>query len=111
MAQNVTASGTIISADDSQPLPGVNVIVSGTTKGTVTDFDGKYSIQVPGNSSLLFSYIGFTTQTISVNGQSQNNVSMIQDAAAIDEVIVVDYGTQIKRQVTGSVQTVDLGSY
>lgn len=108
MAQDVTITGTVIAAEDSQPLPGVNVIVSGTARGTVTDFDGNYSIEVPSNSSsLLFSYIGFTTQTISVNGKSRINVSMIQDAAALDEVIVVGYGTQIKRQVTGSVQTID----
>ncbi|HDZ05708.1 hypothetical protein LCGC14_0065850 [marine sediment metagenome] len=112
MAQEATVTGTIISSEDSLPLPGVNVIVSGTTVGTVTDFDGNYSIQVSSsNSSLLFSYIGFTTQTIAVNGQSQINVSMVQDAAALDEVVVVGYGTQIKRKVTGSVQTVDLEDF
>lgn len=112
MAQDATVTGTVTSADDSQPLPGVNVVVSGTTRGAVTDFDGNYSIVVPGtNSTLVFSYIGFTSQSIPVNGQTQINVSMAEDAAALDEVVVVGYGTQIKREVTGSVQTVDLEDF
>lgn len=112
MAQEATVTGTIISSEDSLPLPGVNVVVSGTTRGAVTDFDGNYSIVVPGNNStLVFSYIGFTSQSIPVDGQSLINVSMVQDAAALDEVVVVGYGTQFKREVTGSVQTVDLEEF
>ena len=106
-AQNVTVTGTVISADDSQGLPGVNVVVKGTTTGTVTDFDGNYSIVVPSASStLVFTYIGFTAQEIPINGKSQLDVTMAEDAAALDEVVVVGYGTQIKRQVTGSVSTI-----
>ncbi len=107
-AQDVTITGKVISADDLQGLPGVNVLVKGTTTGTVTDFDGNYSIKAPnGNSTLVFSYIGFTTQEIPLNGSSVIDVTMKEDAAALDEVVVVGYGTQIKRQVTGSVQTID----
>ncbi len=108
-AQDVTITGTVVSAADSQPLPGVNVLVKGTTRGAVTDFDGNYSIVAPdANSTLMFSYIGFTPQEIEINGQSQVNVSMTEDATSLDEVVLVGYGTQIKREVTGSVQTVDL---
>ena len=106
-AQDVTVSGTVLSADDSMGLPGVNVVVKGTTTGTVTDFDGNYSIVAPSaNSTLVFTYIGFTAQEIPINGKTQLDVTMSEDAAALDEVVVVGYGTQIKRQVTGSVSTI-----
>lgn len=107
--QDVTITGTVASASDSQPLPGVNVVEKGTTNGTVTDFDGNYSLNVAdGNATLVFSYIGFTTQEIPVNGQSEVNATLTEDATSLDEVVLVGYGTQIKREVTGSVQTVDL---
>ena len=114
--QDVKVSGTVLSADNSQGLPGVNVVVKGTTTGTVTDFDGNYSIVAPSaNSTLVFTYIGFTAQEIPINGKSEVNVTMAEDAAALDEVVVVGYGTQIKRQVTGSVSTIQAeelaGSY
>ena len=106
-AQNFTVTGTVTSADDSMGLPGVNVVVKGTTTGAVTDFDGNYSIVAPSaNSTLVFTYIGFTAQEIPINGKSQLDVTMSEDAAALDEVVVVGYGTQIKRQVTGSVSTI-----
>lgn len=108
-AQDVTITGTVVSAGDSQPLPGVNVVVKGTTTGAVADFDGNYSIVAPDpNGTLIFSYVGFTTQEIPINGQNQINVSLTEDATTLDEVVIVGYGTQIKREVTGSVQTVDL---
>lgn len=107
-AQDATVTGTVTSAQDGQPLPGVNVLVSGTTQGAVTDFDGNYSIVAGSNATLVFSYIGFTTQEIRVNGQNRVNASMIEDATSLDEVVLVGYGTQIKREVTGSVQTVDI---
>lgn len=107
-AQDVNITGTVVSGDEAQALPGVNVLVKGTTTGAVTDFDGNYSIVAPdANSTLVFSYIGFTTQEIPMSGQNQVNVTMAEDAAALDEVVVVGYGTQIKRQVTGSVSTID----
>ena len=106
-AQSVTVTGTVISADDSQALPGVNVVVKGTTTGSVTDFDGNYSIVAPNaNSILVFTYIGFTAQEVAVGGKSQIDVTMTEDAALLDEVVVVGYGTQIKRQVTGAVSTI-----
>ncbi|WP_209403602.1 TonB-dependent receptor [Pseudozobellia sp. WGM2] len=107
-AQSTAVTGTVTSADDGFGLPGVNVVVKGTTNGTVTDFDGKYSINVQdANATLVFSYIGFTKQEIPLNGQRVVNASMTEDATALDEVVLVGYGTQIKRQVTGSVQTIE----
>jgi len=107
-AQDATVTGTVTSAQDGQPLPGVNVLVSGTTQGAVTDFDGNYSITASSNATLVFSYIGFTTQEIAVNGQNRVNAAMSEDATSLDEVVLVGYGTQIKREVTGSVQTVNI---
>lgn len=111
-SQSTTVTGTVTSADDSMGLPGVNVVEKGTTNGAVTDFDGNYSLTVDGtNGTLVFSYIGFTTQEIPINGQSVVNTAMTEDATALDEVVLVGYGTQIKREVTGSVQTVDLTEF
>ncbi|WP_373516797.1 SusC/RagA family TonB-linked outer membrane protein [Pricia sp.] len=107
-AQDATVTGTVSFADDGSPLPGVNVIVKGTTNGTVTDFDGNYSINVPEeNETLVFSFIGFTKQEVPIDGQTEINVTMTEDATALDEVVLVGYGTQIKREVTGSVQTIE----
>ena len=107
--QDAVVNGTVISAADGLPLPGVNVIEEGTTNGVVTDFDGNYTINVAGESSVLvFSYVGYKMQEIPIDGQSEINVDMSEDATALDEVVLVGYGTQIKKEVTGSVQTVDL---
>ncbi|MDO1499369.1 carboxypeptidase-like regulatory domain-containing protein [Winogradskyella maritima] len=106
-SQSSSVSGNVTSADDGYGLPGVNVIEKGTTNGTVTDFDGNYSLNVENsNAILVFSYIGFTTQEIPINGASVINATMTEDATALEEVVLVGYGTQIKREVTGSVQTV-----
>ncbi len=103
-AQN-TITGKV--SDNSGPLPGVNVVVQGTTNGTVTDFDGNYSIRVSDNAAtLIFSYIGYTTQRISINGRSTIDVTMAEDAQALSEVVVVGYGTQRKADLTGAVGSI-----
>lgn len=108
LAQNKTITGTVTSADDSLGLPGVNVVEKGTTNGVVTDFDGEYSITVSSdNATLVFTYVGFAAQEVPVNGKAQIDIAMAEDATALDEVVLVGYGTQIKRQVTGAVQTID----
>lgn len=107
-SQDLTITGTVTSADDNLGLPGVNVVEKGTTNGVVTDFDGKYSIGVSGDSaSLVFTYVGFAMQEVPINGKSQIDIAMAEDATALEEVVLVGYGTQIKRQVTGAVQTID----
>ncbi|MCK5440563.1 MAG: TonB-dependent receptor [Maribacter sp.] len=111
-AQDKAVTGTVTSAIDSQELPGVNVLEKGTTNGVVADFDGNYSISVSGEDAILvFSYVGFTTQEISVSGKTEINVAMTEDATTLDEVVLVGYGTQLKREITGSVQTVDVDDF
>lgn len=94
-------------SDAAGVLPGVNVVVQGTTIGAVTDFDGNYSINVPqGENVLVFSYIGYNTQTVSIDGRSTVDVTMAEDAEALSEVVVVGYGTQRKADLTGSIASI-----
>ncbi|MCX2678497.1 TonB-dependent receptor [Galbibacter sp. EGI 63066] len=103
--QSVT--GNVTSATDRSPLPGVSIIVQGTTIGVVTDFDGNYQLDgVASDATLEFSYIGFKSQTISVNGQSSINVVMEEDLAQLDEVVVIGYGEQRRSDISGSVSEI-----
>ncbi|MGV3557875.1 SusC/RagA family TonB-linked outer membrane protein [Larkinella arboricola] len=88
-------------------LPGVNVVVKGTTQGTTTDADGKFKIAVPDNrTTLVFSSVGYTKQEIVVGSQTSINVRLVPDDQTLSEVVVVGYGSQLKKEVTGAVQTV-----
>ncbi|PKD21669.1 SusC/RagA family TonB-linked outer membrane protein [Salegentibacter salinarum] len=100
-------TGTVTSADDGLPIPGVTILIQGTNQGTSTDFDGNYEITAAPNSVLVFSYMGFTTKEVPVNGQSELNISMEVDSSELDEVIVVGYGTQRRTLVTGANVQVD----
>ncbi|MBT8300863.1 MAG: TonB-dependent receptor [Maribacter sp.] len=95
-------SGTVTD-DTGSPLPGTSIVEKGTTNGTQSDFDGNYTISADGNATLIFSYVGFATQEIAVNGRSSINVAMAVDASQLSEVVVVGYGTQRKADLTGSV--------
>lgn len=102
--QNV--SGTVLD-ENSQPLPGVTIIVKGTTTGTTTDIDGKYTLSAPGPEAVLqFRYVGYTTQEITVGSQSVIDVSMALDAETLDEVVVIGYGEIEAKDATGSVASV-----
>lgn len=102
----LTVSGTVLD-NSGTPLPGASVIVAGTTTGTQTDFDGNYTLaNVPSNGTLEFSYIGFESQQLTVAGKTTINVSMQEDAQALEEVVVVGYGTQKKADLTGSIVSV-----
>ncbi|WP_298516721.1 TonB-dependent receptor [uncultured Kordia sp.] len=102
-AQSV--SGTV--TDGTIPLPGVNVTVKGTTNGAVTDFDGKYSLNdVNTGDTLVFSYVGYKTQEVAYNGEATLDVTLEEDTAALDEVVLVGYGTSSKRQATSAVSTI-----
>ena len=99
-------SGKVIDAQG-LALPGVSIVVKGTTTGTVSSAEGDYNLSVPSaNSTLVFSYIGFLSQEIAVNGRSSLNISMASDDKMLSEVVVVGYGEQKKETVTGSVATV-----
>ncbi|MFN3849076.1 MAG: SusC/RagA family TonB-linked outer membrane protein [Spirosomataceae bacterium] len=104
-SQNRQISGKVSDSGGS-PLPGVSVTVKGTSQGSVTDANGKYSLQAGNSATLVFSYIGYTTQEISVGSKSTIDVSMNEDAAALSEVVVVGYGTQKKSQMTGAISQV-----
>lgn len=106
-AQEVTVNGRVLSAEDSKPLPGVSVVIQGTTKGTITDLDGKYSIEVPPNGILKFSFIGMITQDIPVNNRTTLDVILESETFGVDEVVVVGYGVQKKSLVTGAISKVD----
>ncbi|WP_293669319.1 TonB-dependent receptor [uncultured Parabacteroides sp.] len=101
-AQQKTIKGTVVDATG-EPLIGVNVSVKGATIGIITDVDGNYTLEVPSNSTIVFSYIGYQTQEIAVGNQSTINVTLKEDTQNIEEVVVVGYGTQKKVTVTGSV--------
>lgn len=106
--QNGTkVTGTVINGGDKTPIPGVTVVVKGTTTGTITDDRGKYTVTVPeGGKSLVFSFIGMKTEEFPINGQSVIDVMMREDVVGVDEVVVIGYGTVKKSDLTGSVAVV-----
>jgi TonB-linked SusC/RagA family outer membrane protein len=104
----IAVSGTVTDATSGIELPGINVLVKGSSTGTVTDINGQYNINVPDeNGILVFSSIGYLTQEVAVNGRSVVDVIMNEDIQSLEEIVVVGYGSQLKREVTGSVQSVD----
>ena len=100
--ENLTVSGVVTSAADQLPLIGVSVQVKGTSNGSITDLDGNYSVSVASGQTLVFSYIGFKTQEIQITNQKTLNVVMEEDSETLDEVVVVGYGVQKKKLVTGA---------
>ena len=106
-AQTVRITGTVTSSEDGMPMPGVSVVVKGTTIGATTDVDGKYDLAVPANAqTLTFSFVGYETQDIAVAGRSVIDVVMKPESKQIEEVMVVAYGTATKSSFTGSAGTV-----
>ena len=101
-----TISGRVVSEADQQPLPGVNVLVKGTSAGTVTDLDGNYRLSATGGDTLTFSYIGFVSQEVPINDRTTVDVSLSEDVETLSEVVVVGYGTQQKRDLTGSIASI-----
>ncbi len=105
-AQNIDVSGQVVDATSGESLPGVNITVQGTTSGTTTDIDGNYEITVPSDATLVFSFVGFQRAEIPVEGRSTINVELQESTAALDEVVVVGFGTQRRADVTGAVSSV-----
>ena len=101
----VTVTGTVTDASN-LPIPGVTVTVDGTDQGTTTDVDGKYSIEVASSDILTFSFIGYAPQSVAVGARTTIDVQLAEDTQALDEVVVVGYGTQAKKDITGSVAVV-----
>ncbi|AWW31198.1 SusC/RagA family TonB-linked outer membrane protein [Echinicola strongylocentroti] len=104
-----TVRGTVRDADSGELIPGVNVRLKNTSKGTITDIDGKFEIDVEGPESVLvFSFIGYVSQEATVGNQGIMDISLHSDLESLEEVVVVGYGTQVKRNVTGSVSSVEV---
>ena len=100
MAQSII-KGTV-NDENGEPVIGATVKVKETQKGTITDFDGNYSIEAASNATLIFSYVGYQTQEVSISGKTTINITMKEDHATLDEVVVVGYGVQKKKLVTGA---------
>ena len=101
-----TVSGTVTDKAYALPLPGVNILVKGTSVGTTSDFDGNYTISVKSGDVIVFSYVGFKTQEITYNGQSTLNITLTEDAAQLDEIVLIGYGSVKKEDATGSVDVI-----
>ncbi len=103
--QQQTITGTVTD-EDGVPLPGVNITVEGTTRGTQTDFDGNYSIEAETGEVLVFSFVGFKEQKVTVGDNVLIHISLEESASALDEVVVVGYGTKKKSDITGAISNV-----
>ena len=102
--QELEIKGTVIDANTGEPIPGVNIIEKGTPHGTVTDPDGHYSIMVSSSDAVLvFSFIGYLSEEIDVAGQTTINLTLVESIEALDEIVVIGYGSVKKRELTGSV--------
>jgi TonB-dependent starch-binding outer membrane protein SusC len=105
-AQESVITGVIMD-ESGEPLIGATVAIEGTSKGTTTDLNGKYSLSVPQNATLVFTFVGYLPQKVAVAGQSLINVKLKSDVKKLDEIVVVGYGTQRKKDVTGSIVSVN----
>ena len=100
-----TIKGVVTDANG-EPIIGANIMVEGTTTGTITDFDGRFTLDVPENATLQISYIGFVSQNVKVGNKKDFTIKLVEDAKALDEVVVVGYGTMRKSDLTGSVSSI-----
>lgn len=106
-AQNRVITGTVTSSEDNMGVPGATVLVKGTTIGTATDIDGKYSISVPaGSNVLVFSFVGLTTQEVTIGNQTDISVALQPDVQSLSEFVITSYGDQSKREITGAIASV-----
>lgn len=97
----------MVTDEKGEPIIGANIVEKGTTNGTITDIDGKFSLEVDDKSMLLVSYIGYNTKNISISNKSSYTIDLSEDAKTLDEVVVIGYGTQKKVNLTGSVATIN----
>lgn len=105
MAQEIEVSG-VVKEDDSSPLPGVSVLLKGTSTGTVTDINGRYTISAPSDAVLIFSFVGFKPAEVPVSGRSVIDLTMELDITALEEIVVVGYGEQKRSDLTGAIASV-----
>lgn len=105
-AQDAVITGKVLDSEDQSSLPGVNVLVKNSNRGTTTDIEGNFSIEASPSDVLVFSFIGYVTQEMTVGNQSSINVNLSYDIETLQEVVVVGYGTQVKKVVTGAISSV-----
>ncbi|OHX64833.1 hypothetical protein NH26_24620 [Flammeovirga pacifica] len=105
-AQDVLLKGRVTDADSDEPLPGVNVIIQNTSQGTTTNFEGEFTLAVASGESLVISYIGYQDQVVAITTQTKLDIKLSVDVEALDEVVVIGYGTQKKKEITGAVGSV-----
>lgn len=105
-AQDIKISGTVISGSDNYPIIGANILVKGTTIGTITDVDGNFSFEAPKGSTLIVSYIGYQSQEMQVSGNAPLKIILSEDTEKLDEVVVIGYGSQKKSDMTGGIVAV-----
>ena len=105
-SQSRTVTGKVTSLDDGVGIPGVNVVEKGTNNGTVTDVDGNYTLNVGEGATLVFSFVGYSGQEVATGNQTSINVALTADVTSLDEVVVVGYGTQEKKEITSAVTSV-----
>ncbi|KAB8155810.1 SusC/RagA family TonB-linked outer membrane protein [Kordia sp. TARA_039_SRF] len=106
MFAQTKVTGVVTEKSTGTPLLGVNVVIKGTTTGTTTDFDGKYQISANDGQIIVFTYVGYKNQEIAYTGQATIDVALEEDASTLDEVVVVGYGSAVKKDVTGAVESV-----
>ncbi|MDA8728929.1 TonB-dependent receptor [Flavicella sp.] len=106
-SQQTQVSGIVLSSEDNYPIVGANVLLKGQNSGTSTDFDGNFQISANKGAVLVFSYIGFETQEVVLADQKSIQIVLKPNTAALDEIVVIGYGTQTKKEVTGAVSVVD----
>ena len=94
-----------------EPIIGANVVIKGTTNGTITDIDGNYTLEAPASAILQISYVGYLTQDVPVNGESRVDIRLVEDTQQLEEVVVVGYGTQKKGELTSSISSIKSESF
>lgn len=104
LSQNITVKGTVKDGNG-ESIIGASVLQKGTTNGTITDFDGNFNLNVPSQSTLVISFVGYKTQEIPVAGKTTLNVTLTEDTQMLDNVVVVGYGTQKKEDLTSAIST------
>ncbi|MGA0558460.1 SusC/RagA family TonB-linked outer membrane protein [Larkinella sp. VNQ87] len=105
-AQDKSISGTVLAKEDNSPLPGVSIVIEGSLKGTQTDADGKFTLQVPSGATLVASFVGYQKMRVPVTAQTVYTITLETEAKTLQELVVVGYGAQNRRTVTGAISTV-----
>ncbi len=106
LAQDRSISGTVTDAETGEGIPGANVVIKGTSTGTITDFNGEYKLNAPDGTTLVFTYVGYATSEVEVGARSVVDVQLGLDVQALEEIVVVGYGTQEKKEITSAVSSV-----